>query len=48
MGPLYTCQACGLAVLVIDGKVIKACSCSAPIAANMTATMRGRGNAGLR
>ena len=46
--PLYTCAACALAVLVVNGQVIKACTCDAPIAANMTATVRGRGDAGLR
>lgn len=45
--PLYTCSACKLAVLVLDGKVIKGCTCEAPVAANMSATVRGRGNAGV-
>lgn len=41
--PLYTCSACNLAVLVIDGKVIKGCTCEAAVRANMSATVRGRG-----
>lgn len=46
--PLYTCSACKLAVLVVDGKVIKGCTCEAAVDGNMSATVRGRGNAGLR
>ena len=46
--PLYTCSACKLGVLVIDGKVIKGCTCEAPVEGNMSATVRGRGNAGIR
>lgn len=46
--PLYTCSACKLGVLVIDGKVIKGCTCEAPVAGNMSATVKGRGLAGVR
>lgn len=41
--PKYQCSKCSLAVLVQDGHVIKACKCDAPIAANMTATVKGVG-----
>lgn len=47
----YTCQACGLGMLVVPGvapgaepKIVRACGHStAPISANMIATAQGRG-----
>jgi hypothetical protein len=39
----YTCSKCGLAVIVFNGEVIKACHCEAPIIANMKATAKGVG-----
>lgn len=40
----YKCSKCGLAVVVIPNeKPIKACSCNAPIIADMTAVASGSG-----
>jgi hypothetical protein len=43
MQPIYTCSACSTAVLVIDGKIIKACRCNAAVHASASASVRGRG-----
>lgn len=46
---MYKCSKCNLAVIVYDGngkildKPIKACECSAPIVADMSATASGKG-----
>lgn len=40
----YQCSACGLAVIVLNQeKPIRACSCDAPITANMQAHAYGSG-----
>lgn len=41
--PLHRCSRCRLAVIVIDGNVIRACRCEAPVVGSMTATVRGVG-----
>ncbi len=41
--PKYQCSKCSLAVLVQAGQAITACTCDAPIAAYMTATVKGVG-----
>lgn len=40
---MYYCSACKLKVIVIKLKVIKACTCEAPVVATMTASMAGKG-----
>jgi hypothetical protein len=40
----YRCAACNLAVIVEDNTIIKACSCDAPIIAEMQATAKGTGS----
>lgn len=40
--PLHRCAACSRAVIVLDGKVIRACRCEAPVAGEMRAVVRGR------
>lgn len=40
---LYRCGACSLAVVLVDGKLVRACSCTAPVVAEMRATMAGTG-----
>jgi hypothetical protein len=34
----YSCSVCARGVAVIDGKVIRACTCSGPVYANMSGT----------
>jgi len=38
---VYKCSKCGLAVIVTNTKVIKACNCDAPIVAEASATAKG-------
>jgi len=42
----YHCAGCGLSVAVVDGTVIRACSCDAPVTASMQA--QAKGNGGLK
>lgn len=39
----YRCAGCGLAVAVVDGEVIRACKCDAPVTASMEAHAKGSG-----
>lgn len=41
--PLHRCSACGRAVIVAAGHVIRACTCTAPVVGSMSATVRGVG-----
>lgn len=41
---LYYCAACKLSVVVIDGQVIRACKCAAPVVGSMSAAMQGTGS----
>jgi len=41
--PLHRCSACGVAVIVLDGRVIRACHCNATVVGSMSATVRGVG-----
>lgn len=36
------CSNCKIKVLVVDGKVLKPCSCNAPIIAEMSAKAEGK------
>jgi hypothetical protein len=40
---MYSCQKCELKVIVLDGQVIKACKCEAPIAAELKVDLKGIG-----
>ena len=41
---LYVCSKCGLSVIVTpEGTVIRACTCEAPIVANLSAGLAGKG-----
>ena len=42
---MYTCGKCGRGVIVMAGRIIRACTCGhdAPVIANMSATVYGRG-----
>ncbi len=40
---MYRCGGCGLAVVVADGDLIRACSCDAPVVAEMSSTLAGAG-----
>lgn len=44
---MYKCSKCNLAVIVLDGKTIKACQCKAPIICEMEATATGKGGVSL-
>lgn len=39
----YSCSKCGLAVAFINDEFIKACSCDAPVNANISAEAHGTG-----
>ncbi len=39
----YSCAGCGLAVIVLDGQTVRACTCDAAIVADMSVTLAGRG-----
>lgn len=39
----YTCTSCGLAVIVAQEQLIRACSCDAPVAASMEVVLTGAG-----
>lgn len=45
---MYECSQCKLAVIVIDGKIIKACTCEAPVTMSMSATAQGKGGVKTR
>jgi hypothetical protein len=36
--PAYSCSVCKRGVAVIDGKIIRACTCVGPVHANMSGT----------
>jgi DNA-directed RNA polymerase subunit RPC12/RpoP len=40
---MYKCSECGKEVIVLEGEVIKACECEAPIIAEAEASMNGAG-----
>lgn len=40
---MYRCAACGTPVVVLPKLVVRKCACKAPIVAEMTARMEGRG-----
>ena len=40
---MYRCAACSKPVLVIKGLIVRRCSCTAPIVAEMTAKLEGKG-----
>ena len=40
---MYKCGKCGLAVIVIGDKKIKACKCDSPIVGTMTIQLKGEG-----
>jgi hypothetical protein len=41
---IYQCSKCGLAVIVTpEGTIIRACTCNAPIVANLSAGLAGKG-----
>lgn len=40
---MYRCAQCGMAVIVLDGEIIRACHCNAAVVADATATMHGQG-----
>lgn len=40
---MYSCKKCGLGVIVVSGKIIKACKCVAPVVADMSAKAEGKG-----
>jgi hypothetical protein len=42
----YYCKQCKLAVIVYDGKTIKACKCDAPIIADATVTLHSTSTCG--
>jgi len=39
----YKCSKCELAVIVTGEEMIKACTCDAPVTAEMSATAKGTG-----
>lgn len=41
----YSCQACSAPAIVINGSVIRGCTCTAPIIANIKAHATGTGGA---
>lgn len=41
---MYVCSKCGLVVIIIEGKTIKACKCDAPIIAEMITKLKGVAN----
>lgn len=41
---MYKCSKCGLGVIVIEGKTIKACKCEAPVIAEMNTKLKGVAN----
>jgi DNA-directed RNA polymerase subunit RPC12/RpoP len=45
---MYKCSSCGRSVILIDGKVIRACSCNAAIVANISATAYSVSNFGKK
>jgi hypothetical protein len=40
----YTCQQCNKPARVEGGAVVRSCTCTAPVIANLTATATGTGN----
>jgi len=38
---MYVCSKCGLGVIIMEGKTIKACKCEAPIIAEMATKLKG-------
>lgn len=41
---LYVCSKCGLSVIVTrEGDVIRACTCNAPVVANLSSKLAGTG-----
>lgn len=39
----HRCSGCNRAVAVVDGEIIKACRCDAPVVGEMSATAKGVG-----
>lgn len=39
---MYKCANCGIAVIVIEGKIIKVCNCNSGVIAELSATATGK------
>jgi len=40
----YACKACGADVSVVNGAVVRTCTCEAGVVAHLTATATGQGS----